>query len=399
MLKKLLLLTPVFYFIVLPLVFCPIFYDRYELPKVIAFISVTTVLTGCVFTILSPKLNNVKFNILSVLLLVFSASLTTSSLLNFRQEVFLGQYYRYQGLVTLIAYLAFVWLFKQALDHVNLKLVGRIVAIGGTINALLILTQAIAFKILGLPIYQYNGRMTGLLGNPNFAGGFLVLSFVYSYFYLPTKPPWIRIIFYCLFFLAILATGSRSAILALLVTTILVFWKNRKLVVALGVTTLVTGLLLVSYRPSLIESRPIIWQKAIEAGVKKPIFGWGLENFDQAFQSVLKTNDFNLKDIRVDKAHNEFLEILVAGGLVGLSLYLALIGTTFNRLWQKRKEKWARVNLITLTAYLILGSLNVLNVTEYLFFYLILAQVFKVVGRDQSKLALRIVVLKLLKTT
>lgn len=125
-------------------------------------------------------------------------------------------------------------------------------------------------------------------------------------------------------------------------------------------------LLLPQRQASSFDSRNIIWAKGIEAGSTKPILGWGLENFELAFKSTLKPAEFDLKNIRVDKAHNEFLEIFVNSGAVGLTLYIGLVILALIRL------RYNHQVMLGLIGYLIVASLNVVNINEYLFFYLAL---------------------------
>jgi O-antigen ligase len=104
---------------------------------------------------------------------------------------------------------------------------------------------------------------------------------------------------------------------------------------------------------------------------QKPIFGWGVENFSIAFQSVLKDNEFDLKNIRVDKAHNEFLEVATTGGIVAFLIYLLIWFLIVKNLWLRKNEPGMENNLIGLAAFFIIANLNVMSIAEYLFFYFI----------------------------
>ena len=113
------------------------------------------------------------------------------------------------------------------------------------------------------------------------------------------------------------------------------------------------------------DNRYLIWQKGIEAVAKRPIFGWGLENFEDA-------GGFDLRYLRVDKAHNELIEIAVSSGLIGLGVWVWLVVTAVHVPWDKRQEAWARTSLLLLFIFLFLAQLNVLNINQYLIFYLVL---------------------------
>jgi O-antigen ligase len=227
-----------------------------------------------------------------------------------------------------------------------------------------------------LPVYTFYGRTAGTFGNPNFAAGFLALLFPYLLFY-PRLRPIYKILLTPVFFTALIFTQSRSGLLAFLVVLILFLARKSKraLIAVFPISLLILAILIMLIpRYSPFENQLVIWQKALVAVTKKPVFGWGVERFDIAFQKTLiPSKDFDLYHIRVDKAHNEILETAVAGGLISALVYLVLITTTLIYLLKNHRSPWAKANLFAFVAYLILSQLNVLNVTEYLFFYLILA--------------------------
>lgn len=70
-----------------------------------------------------------------------------------------------------------------------------------------------------------------------------------------------------------------------------------------------------------------------------------MEQFEKAFVSVLAPSDFNLKNIRVDKAHNELLEIGVAEGVLGVASWLTIVTVSARTFWQKRKDYQSKISL------------------------------------------------------
>jgi len=378
MIKKILLLSPFFYFVILPFIHIPGLIDPYELPKVLFFISFTFILIGLyVWRMLTYKTAFVKFQKTHFFILSIIIIYTISSIINSSLSIsFFGQYFRYQGLITQVSYFLFFVLFTnlEGIGLTNTRLAKNI-ALGGLFLSFLIITQAFIYKILLIPIYNYNGRLAGFLGNPNFAGGFLTLSFIYLSFSPFKKIP--LVFSWLIFFSALLLTDSRSAIITFLFVSIVLFIGkvNKKvfLVPVFLLFALIIFLVALSRPVSTFENRTVIWNKAISASLEKPIFGWGLDNFAVAFQSVLGPNDFDLKKIRVDKTHNEFLEILLSGGILALLIYILILLDTIKTLWKNRKDAWPKTNLLALIAFLILAQFNVLNITEYIFFYLILS--------------------------
>jgi hypothetical protein len=75
----------------------------------------------------------------------------------------------------------------------------------------------------------------------------------------------------------------------------------------------------------------------------------------------------------VDKTHNEFFEYGISGGVPAMILYVSLlIVCLINLLKQNHSlEYWKNISVFM--GFIVLSQLNVLNITEYIFLYLILA--------------------------
>jgi O-antigen ligase len=57
---------------------------------------------------------------------------------------------------------------------------------------------------------------------------------------------------------------------------------------------------------------------------EKPVFGWGQENFNYVFNKYYNPAMFD-QEQWFDRAHNEFLDWLIAGGLPAFFLYISLL--------------------------------------------------------------------------
>jgi O-antigen ligase len=280
------------------------------------------------------------------------------------QNGFFGQYYRYQGLVTL-ACLGGVYFVSSLITNKAKKSMVAIIQWSGLIYSMVVYVQGILFFGLNLPIYNFNGRIAGFMGNPNFMAGFLALAFGFSKFrYLP------------LYLAAIIFTGSRSGLIGIGVVVILrlIFYAKIKAKLFL-IIFVIAGIGLIVFKLenraiSSFDNRAIIWKQTIKAISTKPILGWGKENFAKAFESTLGNNDFDLKHIRVDKAHNEFLDVTIESGIIGLSIYLILVLRVFYILLINLQDPWIRQNLILLTVFFVMAFVNVVNINSYLFLYL-----------------------------
>lgn len=81
------------------------------------------------------------------------------------------------------------------------------------------------------------------------------------------------------------------------------------------------------------QTRFTVWNMALIGAQERPIFGWGQENFNYVFNENYKASMY-AQEPWFDRAHNQFLDWLVAGGIVGFVLYLALYVITLWYLWR-----------------------------------------------------------------
>ena len=66
-----------------------------------------------------------------------------------------------------------------------------------------------------------------------------------------------------------------------------------------------------------------VWNMALKGFKEKPILGWGQENFNYVFNKNYEPKMYN-QEQWFDRAHNIFLDWLVAGGFLGLLSYLSI---------------------------------------------------------------------------
>lgn len=132
----------------------------------------------------------------------------------------------------------------------------------------------------------------------------------------------------------LIATGSRTPLIALAATTIwlcLAHLSRRSLMLMLAVTGL--GLVLLTFHPTALTARgfsyrPDIWAEALELATQRPWFGHG---YDHQLLLELEGSGLAFND-----PHNIELAVLLAGGLIGLGLWLALYGIAAVYSWRNR---------------------------------------------------------------
>lgn len=333
-----------FIWIILPLVFWLGSSQPFELFKVMLFICVTFVYFGYLISRITHPIFLFKSKVFVLLLLLFFIQVISSILGDRLNISVFGLQYRYQGLITQVSYILFVMVAVMSKD-----LYLKYIKWGSISVAFLILIEKFFYR------YQ---QSVGTMGNPNFTGGYLAISIAFI-----DNPLIILIIT-----LAILFTGSRSSLLAAMIIIlgkVYFKYKNFKLILISVLLIVIFGVWVYPQRDiSHFDNRGNIWQKGIDGAINKPIIGWGVENFELAFNSALKFSDFDLKNIRVDKAHNELLEMFVSSGTIGLFLYICIVLLTLRYLWGNTKM------FLCFVGYLIICNLNVLSLNEYLFYYL-----------------------------
>lgn len=79
----------------------------------------------------------------------------------------------------------------------------------------------------------------------------------------------------------------------------------------------------ISLQDTTTQSRFIIWGMALEGWKEKPILGWGQDHFITVFNKYYKPELYKQEPF-FDRAHNVFLDWLIAGGILGLLTYLAI---------------------------------------------------------------------------
>jgi putative inorganic carbon (HCO3(-)) transporter len=79
----------------------------------------------------------------------------------------------------------------------------------------------------------------------------------------------------------------------------------------------------ISLEDKTTASRFIIWNMALKGSMEKPLAGWGQENFNFVFNKYYDPAMYS-QEQWFDRAHNEFLDWLIAGGVPAMLLYISL---------------------------------------------------------------------------
>lgn len=175
---------------------------------------------------------------------------------------------------------------------------------------------------------------------------------------------------------AIFASGTRSALVGILVGSAVLAWSDKK--ARFWVFTLMLGtVMILAYERSLYtrfivdavefggSGRLDIWNVGLSLVSQNPIIGVGIANFPAYFTAevIARTGSILYSAILLPgrDAHNIYLQILVELGVLGLALFLIPLGRLVLRL-AKQAGSTQRSLLACLAGYLVQGLfLPILN--------------------------------------
>ncbi|KND50747.1 MAG: O-antigen ligase [Parcubacteria bacterium C7867-001] len=250
----------------------------------------------------------------------------------------------------------------------------------------------------GLAIHQGSTRVDATLGNAAYLAAYLLFAIAVSLWQALESKGAMR---YTLFALTavevfiLFATATRGAILGLVGAAILGagLWvleskqKARKSAgIVLGVLLVLVAGFFALKDTSFIKNDPVlgriasislndgstrfaIWDIAWQGFLERPVFGWGQEGFNYVFNSHYNPALY-AQEQWFDRAHDVFLDWLIAGGLPALLLFLALLGSAVFTLYRGGASKAERVMLTSaLAAY----AFQSIFVFDNLFTYIPLA--------------------------
>ncbi len=255
------------------------------------------------------------------------------------------------------------------------------------------------FQLAGMAeIHQGGARVDATFGNAAYLGVYLLFVIAIALWQAFESKGWLRNILFAFVFVSaaiLFATATRGAIIGLAGATLLgsVLWafeskkKSRILAggVFLGLLVLI-GVFFMAKDTTFIKSDPTlarlssislkdgttrfgIWNIAFAGAQERPVFGWGQEGFTYVFQKYYHPSLFG-QEPWFDRAHNTYLDWLIAGGIPALLLFLGLLGSAVVALYRKSVSRPERIMLVcALAAY----GFQALFVFDNLFSYLGLA--------------------------
>lgn len=133
-----------------------------------------------------------------------------------------------------------------------------------------------------------------------------------------------------------------------------------------------------SFKEATITSREYIWAMSFRGFKERPLLGWGQENYNVVFNKFYDPRLYT-QEQWFDRAHNVFLDWLVAGGVLGLLGYLSLFGAALYLLLNPHRSDFSLYDR-SLIFGLLMGyfaqNLTVFdNLISYILFFTVLAYI------------------------
>lgn len=268
-------------------------------------------------------------------------------------------------------------------------------------------------------IHQGSSRIDSSLGNAAYMAVYMLFAaglsaymfFAYREKYRNTRdgsrlPQWIYAVMTCFFSFLLVETGTRGTTLGLVGGIILalflyavfakngskksrwisgsliifiilfgfVFWLNRGTPFIKN-SEVLNRLASISISDTTTQARGYIWPMALKGAFessKTTMIGLGQENFNYIFNKDYNPHMWSAEQW-FDRAHNVYLDWLVAGGLIGLLAYLALYILIFRGIWKSDLSMAQKSVLSGLIAGYAVHNIFVFdNLASYVMFFVLL---------------------------
>lgn len=324
-------------------------------------------------------------------------------------KAFWSNYERMEGFVAILHLGAYFFVAGSVLKTQEIwnKLLATSVGVSAIMSIYSFLQ--VAGKIT---INQGGVRVDGTLGNASYLGIYMVFHiFFAALLFARTKGNFLRALLALVGIMDLVVlyyTATRGAILGLIcgsfIALIFLIFKSQKgegvRKVGAGILAaiiIVVALFLVFKNTPFVKQNPVlgrfaslsfseiktqgryfVWPMAIRGFLERPILGWGQEGFNFVFNKYYDPRMYN-QEPWFDRAHNTYLDWLIAGGALGLLSYLAIIFSFLYYLFKNKEDFLTKEDkAIMLGLIVAYGFHNMFvfdQIGSYIFFFLILAYI------------------------
>jgi len=341
-------------------------------------------------------------------ILAFVAAAFASTLFSINPQLsFWSSLERMDGFISIIFLMAFFFSARALFDASSWKLFFKV-----SVCVALIVSFVAVLQLVGLLTINQGGvRIDATFGNALFFAAYMLLSAGISVFLATgAENKRIRVLYiFCsiVFIFLMLASASRGAFVALpagflaaSISSLILrkenislrkfgVWTFSILIIATGVffiareipalrsNQLVNRILSISFVGQDAEARFLAWKIALKGASDSPIVGMGMEGFRYAFAKYYEPKLYG-REQWFDRAHNNYLDLLVQLGALGLLAYLALLFGLFRNIWKhdgifNSCEKIALTGMFS--SYAVFNLFSFDTITASIIFFAFLAYV------------------------
>ena len=285
---------------------------------------------------------------LLILLMIICGIISTIFAINIKVSLF-GVINRNEGLLSLCYYFS-IFLLSTIIPKNRKKIVVYTILVGGFLEAIYGILQSYNVSFVKIFYHEENKWITGFTKNPNFFGTIMLINIGYSLgLFIQSNNNKERIVFLSLlvlFFINLLYTNTTSCVLGFIVIftiSCIHIIKNKKykllliillflfltiFEISIGKTNLVNDFIKTKNEAKEISKgnnsvyygtrRLELWRRTLKIVPENIVNGVGIDNFIYAFNGKALV----IGRYYFDKAHNEYLQILITQGLLCLVVYL-----------------------------------------------------------------------------
>ncbi len=349
-----------------------------------------------------PKMNGLFVSILVFILILILTSFLGINL----KRSFWSVYERMTGIFTFLHLLAFFIVLTSVFKD---KDAWR--------KFLAVSVLAGVFLCIGLvTTEQVSSRGGGPIGNTSFMAAYLLFNVFFSLFLFFERKHTGWRLFSGLSLLVMIPTlltsSARGAIISFAMGLFLIFFgylifskqkKIQKIGIFIFSFLVIIAVILLILHPSFIKAkisqtlkemgpRVAVWETSWKGFLKKPVLGWGLENFNVLFVEFFNPCMFVDEcggEIWFDRAHNIVLDILTTTGIVGFITYLFIFEISIFNLLKicfKRQENMfgPLIMIVLLIVYFFHNMLVFDMISSYVVFFLSLGFISYLIEEDKG---------------
>ena len=348
------------------------------------------------YLVISKKYKKIKIDFILKLIAIF-AIIATVFAYDVREALF-GHIGRCEGLLVILYYLTLVFLASFVKKEYRKILIYSIL-MGGFVQSIYSIFQK--FHLFGVykMLHQGGTWVYGFATHPNFFGSLMTICIGYSIgLFIDSKKLFQKILFIaltCCYFMGMLLSCTLSAIVGLIAIMIilLIYAIKNKYVkkyilicIILGyilstahffnLTSIVRDLVKTKNETTNIAKgdlndnygtgRLYVWKQSIKIAPKYILHGVGVDNFDKVLNGTAIAN----KSGYFDKAHNEYLQILITMGIFSLISYLCLYFTTLKNGIKNTFKNKEICLVLPIIGYIVQAQFNISVIEVAPFFYI-----------------------------